>query len=487
MNAKTLRNSILKYAMQGKLVLQDNNDEPSSTLLEKIKTEKKELVKQKVIKKEKELPQITAEEMPFDIPKSWQWVRIKELGFIFSGGTPKTAIPDYWNNDGLLWITPSDMGKVKEKYINSSSRKISQEGLKSSSAQLIPKDSIVYSSRAPIGHINIVEETYATNQGCKSIHPLKAYTDINFLYYALKFMTPWIQKKASGTTFKEISGTVFGESVIPFPPIEEQRRIVDKIDVLDNQIDIYGKLYEENEIVLKKFPIDLEKSILQYAMQGKLVPQDNNDEPARILIEKFKKEKEELVKQKIIKKDKESFQITKEEIPFEIPKNWEWVRLGEIGFSNIGVTYSPSNLASSGTAILKANNIFNNSILLNEVSYVDMQVRESQILREKDILICVRSGSEKLVGKSALVTKEAEGMSFGAFMAIYRSPFNEYIQHVISSSLFRLQLTKSRTTTINQITQGFLKEIIIPLPPLREQERIVKKINELLNKTKEFY
>ncbi|PKH11724.1 restriction endonuclease subunit S [Planomicrobium sp. MB-3u-38] len=226
-----LERSILQYAMKGKLVSQDTSDKSTSILLEKIRTEKEKIEKHKRSKK-KEFIQITKEEVPFDIPTSWEWVRLKELGFIISGGTPKTAISDYWSDEGLLWITPSDMGKAKDKYIAASSRKISEKGLDSSSAQLIPGNSIVYSSRAPIGHINIVEEQYATNQGCKSIHPLKDYVDIDFLYYALKFMTPWIQRKATGTTFKEISGTVFGESVIPFPPLEEQRRIVKKIEEL---------------------------------------------------------------------------------------------------------------------------------------------------------------------------------------------------------------------------------------------------------------
>lgn len=239
----TLEKSILQYAMKGELVLQDDKDEPASLLLNKIKKKKETLVEKKVIKKEKEVVPITNKEIPYEIPDTWKWVRLREVGLIFSGGTPKTVIPDYWDDEGLFWITPSDMGKSKEKHIVSSLRKISQEGLKTSSAQLIPGNSIVYSSRAPIGHINIVEEPYSTNQGCKSIHPFKDYTNIDFLYYALKFMTPWIQKKASGTTFKEISGTVFGESIIPLPPIEEQKRVVSKIEEL---LKVAKLLQEEN-------------------------------------------------------------------------------------------------------------------------------------------------------------------------------------------------------------------------------------------------
>lgn len=233
-----LENSILHYAMQGKLVEQDPSDEPAVDIVKHIREEKEKLVKEKVIRKEKDLPPICSEEIPFDIPKNWEWVRLRELGLVISGGTPKTSVLEYWDENGLLWITPSDMGKNKGKYISASARKISTTGLKSSSAQSIPANSLVYSSRAPIGHINIVKETFSTNQGCKSIHPLQGYINLEYLYYALKFMTPWIQKKASGTTFKEISGTVFSESLIPLAPIEEQKKIVSKIEELQEFIGV---------------------------------------------------------------------------------------------------------------------------------------------------------------------------------------------------------------------------------------------------------
>lgn len=223
-----LEKSILQYAIEGKLVEQDTSDEPASELLKRVSEQKKQMIKGKIIKKEKALPPITEEEIPFDIPDTWEWVRLKNIGIITSGGTPKTAVPDYWNGN-ITWITPSDMGKNKHsKYLSTSDRVITSQGLSNSSAQLIPKNSIVYSSRAPIGHINIMTTDYATNQGCKSFSPI--LVDVEYIYYALKVMTPYLQKKATGTTFKEISGTTFGLSLIPLPPLQEQLRIVQAIE-----------------------------------------------------------------------------------------------------------------------------------------------------------------------------------------------------------------------------------------------------------------
>ena len=224
-DAQALREKILDLAMRGKLVKQDPNDEPASVLLEKIKAEKAELVKEGKIKKSKSLPEVTDEEKPFDIPDSWEWVRLGDIGSIVSGGTPKRSEKSYWDNANIPWITPASMSATQNEivYKNNDLKFINKNGLEHSSAHLISANSIVVSSRAPIGYVNIVPFDYTTNQGCKSIVP---YTDIKnkYIYFVIKFVTPDMYKRASGTTFKEISGTRFGETVIPLPPLEEQSR-----------------------------------------------------------------------------------------------------------------------------------------------------------------------------------------------------------------------------------------------------------------------
>ena len=231
-----LKKSILQYAMQGKLVAQDPNDEPVEVLLEKIRAEKQKLYEEGKLKK-KDLAEILTEkgddnspyqDVPYDIPESWNWVKLRNIGSITSGGTPKSSEPSYYGGN-ITWITPADMGKQQNnKFFAKSSKKITELGLQKSSAQLISKNSIVYSSRAPIGHINIVTEDYTTNQGCKSITPL--LVDLIFLYWLLQFRTKDIILRSSGTTFKEISASGFGDTLLPLPPLAEQKRIVAQIE-----------------------------------------------------------------------------------------------------------------------------------------------------------------------------------------------------------------------------------------------------------------
>lgn len=232
-----LKQSVLQYAMEGKLVKQDPSDEPASELIKKIKNEKAELIKEGKIKKSKKLPVITDDEKPFDIPDSWEWVRLGEIGIVTSGGTPRKAEKSYWDDANIPWITPAVMSKAQNNIIfdNDNVGKINQKGLSNSSAQLISANSIVVSSRAPIGYINIVPFAYTTNQGCKSISTY-AKVDNKYVYYAIKFSVPDMYKRASGTTFKEISGTRFGETVIPLPPLEEQKRIITKVEKLQSSI-----------------------------------------------------------------------------------------------------------------------------------------------------------------------------------------------------------------------------------------------------------
>ena len=166
-----------------------------------------------------------------------------------------------------------------------------------------------------------------------------------------------------------------------------------------------------------------------------------------------------------------------DEIPFDIPDSWEWVRLGNIGETNIGLTYKPSDVTSDGVPVLRSNNIQNGQIDYSELLYVSCAVPERAYAHKGDILICARNGSRALVGKSAIV--DTDGMAFGAFMAIYRSSCNPYIQLFINSYLFRGQLEGATTTTINQVTQEMLKRQLCPLPPIQEQLRIVQKYTEL--------
>ena len=169
------------------------------------------------------------DEIPFDIPNNWSWVRLSSIGNIVSGGTPKTEIKENWGNGTIPWLTPADMRYIKGKYVKNGERFITELGLNSSSATMMPKNSIVYSSRAPIGYIAITENELCTNQGFKSITPYSVEF-VDYLYYTLIALTDSIISRASGTTFKEISGSEFARTIIPLPPLFEQKRIVEKLE-----------------------------------------------------------------------------------------------------------------------------------------------------------------------------------------------------------------------------------------------------------------
>ena len=240
-----LRKSILQEAVQGKLVPQDPTDEPVSVLLERIRAEKEELIKQGKLKRDKResvifkgednsyYEKIGSEvrcinsETPFDLTESWVFARLKHIGEVIGGGTPKTNIDEYWDGN-IPWLTPADLSGYEDMHISTGARTITELGLKSSSAQMLPQNSILYSSRAPIGYIAIAANPISTNQWFKSVVPYNS-TMSPYLYYCLKARTSDIVQRATGTTFKEISGSEMAETIIPLPPINEQQRIFDKV------------------------------------------------------------------------------------------------------------------------------------------------------------------------------------------------------------------------------------------------------------------
>ena len=226
-----MRKSILQQAIEGKLVEQRPEEGTAEELYAQIQEEKKKLIAEGKIKKEKPLSEITEDEIPFDIPESWKWVRLAFLGTIYGGGTPKTTNAEFWGGD-IAWITPTDLNGCGQ-CIGYGKKNITLEGLQHSSAQLFPKDSIIISSRAPIGYIAIAKNEATTSQGCKTF---SAYSnmllDTKYIFYVITARVPDLITRASGTTFKEISGTGVGNTVIPLPPLAEQKRIVAKIEEL---------------------------------------------------------------------------------------------------------------------------------------------------------------------------------------------------------------------------------------------------------------
>ena len=251
------KSKILDLAIRGKLVPQNPNAEPASVLLERIRAEKEELIKAGKIKRDKKESIIFRgednsyyekigdkircidAEIPFDLPELWTFARLKHIGGIVGGGTPKANIGKYWDGN-IPWLTPADLSGYDSMYISTGSRTITDFGLKSSSAQMLPANSILYSSRAPIGYTAIATNPVCTNQGFKSVVPYD-FSISPYLYYSLKARTDNIIQRATGTTFKEISGSEMAETIIPIPPLNEQSKIVEKVTQLQEVISLIEK------------------------------------------------------------------------------------------------------------------------------------------------------------------------------------------------------------------------------------------------------
>lgn len=482
MNAQDLKNSILQRAIEGKLVPQRAEEGTARDLLAEIRAEKEKLIKAKLIKKTQPLSEITDDEKPFDIPDSWEWVRLEEIGSIIGGGTPKTQIIEYW--DGTIpWITPADM-KFIGKYAKRGKRNISSLGLQKSSAQLMPKGTVLFSSRAPIGYIAIADNDISTNQGFKSIVPFDMRCN-EYIYYCLQARISDIKHRASGTTFKEISGGEFGKTMIPLPPLDEQHRIIARIEELQPDIDAYDKAHTELRTIEQRFPDDMKKSLLQYAIEGKLVPQRKEEGTARDLLAEIRAEKEKLIKAKKIKKTKPLPEITDDEKPFDIPDSWEWVRLGNVGNLVRGSGIKRSDIILSGKPCIRYGELYTTyrTRFSSAVSQTSKDVFcKSKKVHQNDILMAL-TGENKWDIALAVVYEGTDEIAMGGDMTKweYHGMNPIYLAMVINSP-YGIACKRNMATgdIIVHISNNKLSEIMLPIPPLAEQHRIVARIEELL-------
>ena len=436
------------------------------------------------------------EEIPFEVPQGWEWTRI---GNIFNhtsgkqqsssnkgGGTPQKFITTsnlYWGHFIL------DNVKVMN---------FTDEEIKTCSAT--KGDLLVCEGGAGYGRSAIWNENYDI---ClqNHVHRLRPCVSgiCKYVYYFIYLLKESNNLASVGTAMPGLSANRLKGLLLPFPPLSEQRRIVAKLAELLPQIEKYNNVQNKLNELNTTIKDCLKKSILQEAIQGKLVPQLAEEGTAQELLEQIKTEKQKLVKEGKLKKSalkdsvifkgddnkyyeqigKKCLDIT-EQIPFEIPSNWEWCRVRNVSNSYIGLTYKPTDIDEKGTIVLRSCNIRNGKLALDDIVRVSSSISEKLLIEENDIIICARNGSKRLVGKSALIRNLTEPMTFGAFMAICKTPIYEYMFTYLQSDLFFGQLRDvSNTTTINQLTQNKFNDFLIPIPPVNEQERIAFKISQL--------
>lgn len=498
MTGKQLKNSILQWAIQGKLVPQDPNDEPASVLLEKIRQEKERLIKEKKIKRDKNASIIFRgednsyyekflatgevkcidEEIPFEIPQGWEWCR---LGEISTYTQPKKKI-NAANADAQIWGL--DLEDI-EKGGNLLYRKTVGERKAIGDKTIFNRGDILYSKLRPY----LLKVLIAPESGIctPEIIPFTCYGDIckEYIVYLLKssYVDDYINSVTYGVKMPRVSTETMISLLVPLPPLSEQKRIVDKIGIIMPFIDKYSKSKETLDKINVALRAKLKKSILQEAIQGRLVPQIAEEGTARELLGQIRQEKQKLVEEGKLKKtaltdsiiykgednryyekiDQQCKDIT-EEIPFEIPENWEWCRLGNIISITSGDNLTSKQMHKGTIPVYGGNgitgyhsqaNVFEETIVIGRVGFY--------------------CGSIHLTPCKAWVTDNA-------FITRYNKIFN---RSFLITLLTALDLGKSYSSTAQPVVSGKkIYPILVALPPLQEQQRIVAQIERLFEQLK---
>ena len=480
MNAQQLRNSILQEAIEGRLVPQDPNDEPASVLLERIREEKRRLVKEgKLKKKDLEVKPISEDEIPFEIPESWEWVRFGTITINRDSERIPLSVDersklkktyDYYGASGVI-------DKVDRYLFDKPLLLIGEDG-----ANLINRST-------PIAFI--AKGKYWVNNHA---HVLDYINEVLMQYMCWYINAISLVDYVTGTAQPKMNQEKMNSIMVALPPLAEQHRIVAKIEELLPKVEEYGKAQDALNKLNAELPERLKKSILQEAIEGRLVPQDPNDEPASVLLDKIRKEKEQLVKEgKLKKKDLIETPVTEEEIPFEIPESWEWVRLGGLVSNQTGLSYKKDDLekkVDNPIRVLRGGNIQNGSwcMKVDDVMIAPEYVKKPNLTLQKNTFITPAVTSLEHLGKTALIKEDHSDIVAGGFV-LYLLPF--YRDDIFSKFLsYYFQTAYYNTycqSIANKSGQAFwnlsrqkLMELVLPTPPLAEQHRIVEKLEQLL-------
>ena len=516
MNGKQLKNSILQWAIQGKLVPQDPNDEPASVLLERIRAEKARLVKEKKIKKDKNESIIYRgednsyyekflatgevkcidEEIPFEIPQGWEWSRMGSIGDWGAGATPAKGNTSYYGGN-ILWLRT---GELNNSIVNDTEIKITDKALKECSLRLNKAgDVLIAMYGATIGKVAIAGCELTTNQACCACTPIGIFN--YYLFYFLMGNQVDFIKKGEGGAQPNISREKLVAHLMPIPPIQEQHRIVERIKDVLPLTDKYAHSQIALDELNRSINGKLKKSILQEAIQGRLVPQVAEEGTAQELLEQIKLEKQKLVKEGNLKKSalsdsviykgddnkyeqvgKKCLDIT-EQIPFETPKNWVWTRLSHIANIYTGNSISETEKKSKFTDVIGRYYIgtkdvdFNNRIIYDNGIAIPKQYEpDFKLAPNNSILMCIEGGS---AGRKIAILNQ--DVCFGNKLCCF-SPFvgiGKYMYYYLQSPSFFELFNLNKTGIIGGVSIAKVKEILIPLPPIKEQQRIVAQIEKL--------
>ncbi len=517
MNGKQLKNSILQWAIQGKLVPQDPHDEPASVLLDKIRQEKERLIKEKKIKRDKNASIIYRgednsyyekmlatgevkcidEEIPFEIPQGWEWERIGNLFETTSGSTPLSRNPDYYQNGSINWVRTTDLNNG---VLCKTEIQITEKACSDYNLTILPQNSVciaMYGGAGTIGKHSILQFDTTINQSVCAIKP-NGYCNMDYLHTFIEYQRPyWMDFAAGSRKDPNINQLIIKHCLLPIPPQKEQTRIVEKLSLLHPYITQYGECQIKLDYINKEILDKFKKSILQVAIQGKLVPQLTEEGTAQDLLEQIKTEKQKLVKEGKLKKSalatsvifrgddnkyyeqigKKCLDIT-EQIPFEIPNSWTWARMGQIGDWGAGSTpqrgnqdYYGGNILWLKTGELNNDIVYDTEEKITQRAFQDCSLRMNKI---GDVLIAMYGAT---IGKLAIVGKELTTNQACCGCTPY-VVYNWFLFYFLMASRDSF-IKKGEGGAQPNISRVKLVEHLIPLPPLNEQKRIVKRIETL--------
>ncbi len=479
MTAKDLKNALLQEAVQGKLVPQIVSEGNARYLLEEIRKEKAKLIKEGKIKKEKPFHEITEEEMPFDIPESWCWCRLGEICTKLVDGdhNPPTGLQEKTEYLMLSSRNINDDKLVDLDLVRYLSKEVFEKENERTNAE---KGDIFFTSVGTLGRSCIFDGSINVSFQ-RSVSVIKTEIFNYYLKYCLDsgFVQNFVVKNATGTAQKGFYLNQLAELLIPLPPLAEQKRILAAIEKFMQPIEEYGKKETELKALNEQIGALTKKAILQEAVQGKLVPHMATDGTAKDLLEEIKKEKAKLIKEGKIKKEKPLPEITEEELPFDIPENWCWCRLGELGITNTGTTPSKSERKYFGNYIdfLSPGDLDGSIITYGNLGLSEEGYKVARPTPKGTIIQVCIGGS---IGKCAIVDREVTfNQQINSISPIELG--SDYIYYTISSDFFYKNIRESATGTATPIiNKSNWERLLIPLPPLAEQKRIVAAIERIL-------
>ena len=490
MTAEQLKSSILQLAMQGKLVEQRPEEGTGEELYKEIVKERQRLVKEGRIKKDKEQSEKN-EEPPFDIPESWQWAKLND---IVAKTIKRGKSPKYVQKSNTLVF--AQKCNTKAGFIDISLCLFLDEKQLSKYPDdefMLNEDIVINSTgNGTLGRVGIYRDSDNPNKlplvpdSHVTVIRCSRLMDVGYVFYCLKYYQPYMEKLGSGSTNQtELGAGVLKDLSFPLPPLAEQKRIVAKIEELMPFVEQYAAASTKLNTLNASFPEMMRKSILQEAVQGKLVPQNPNDEPASLLLKKIAEEKKRLIKEGKIKKQKPLPEITEDEIPFDIPESWEWIRIGMVTDVKGGkrVPKGKSVIDSPTPHIyIRVTDMKNQTIVSDKLKYITEDVYQEikQYTINKEDLYLTIAGT---IGAVGVVPDMFDGMNLteNAVKLCNILIYKDYLLRVIQSLLVQAQFV-DRTNKVAQPKLAIVRieSTLIPLPPLEEQKRIVEMIDKLL-------